>query len=128
MARDLAPLFSPRAIAVFGASADPRRLGSTVLRNLLASSFKGHVYPVGRSGGEVQGLTCLTSAEALPEGVDLAYLAIPAESIVETVRQCADRGVRAVIVGASGFAESGEEGKARQAALAQVVRETGVMV
>ena len=128
MAIDLSCLFAPRSVAVVGVSSDPARIGSMVLRHVLASGFDGQVYPIGRSGGEVQGLPCLTSVEELPDGVDVAFLAIPAEAVVSTVRQCAARGMKSVIVGASGFAESGEAGRARQEALTALARETGIRI
>jgi len=128
MSCDLDFLFAPRSVAVVGASADPKRLGSMVLKNVLDSGFGGPVHAVGRGGGEVLGLPCLPSVDLLPEGVDVAFLAVPAQATAETVRACAARGVRAVIVGAAGFAESGEEGRLRQDELSQIARDTGVRI
>ena len=115
----LDPLFRPRSVAVVGASADPSRIGGMVLANLRNSGFAGDIFAVSRSGA-IDGVHCVATVDALPHGIDLAFLAVPAEATPDAVRACAAAGMRAVIVGSAGYAESGPEGAARQAEIAAI--------
>lgn len=119
----LKPLFAPRHVAVIGASRTPGKRGHTVTRNLIRCGFEGGIYPVNPSGEDIEGLHCYRTITALPEAPDCAFIALPAEQSVEAVRQCATAGIRAVVVGSNGFAETGEpEGIAREAALAAIAQ------
>ena len=107
----------PRSIAIVGVSSTPGSAGRNALNNLVAGGYDGDIHLVSRSGAEVDGRTSVTSVSDLPEGVDLAILAVPAAAMAETVSACAERRVGVAIIFASGFAELGEEGKAAQDAL-----------
>ena len=125
--QSLRPLLRPNSIAIIGASRTPGKSGHSVVRNLVNGGFQGRIFPVNPAGGEIEGLRCYPSVAALPERADCAILVIPAADMVEAVRQCASAGVRTVIVGASGFAETGEsEDKQRQDALAVIARDAGM--
>ncbi len=125
--QSLRPLLRPNSIAIIGASRTPGKSGHSVVRNLVNGGFQGRIFPVNPAGGEIEGLRCYPSVAALPERADCAMLVIPAADMVEAVRQCASAGVRTVIVGASGFAETGEsEDKQRQDALAVIARDAGM--
>ncbi len=116
----------PRAVAIVGASRRPLSVGSALVRNLVEGGFGGFVYPVNRRGGEIQGLPAFRSVGELPEPVDLAVVATPANGVVEVARDCAGAGVRALVVITSDFAESGAEGAARQQDLLAVCRQSGM--
>jgi acetyl coenzyme A synthetase (ADP forming)-like protein len=116
----------PASIAVAGASRRPGTVGAEVLRNLLASPFAGPVFPVNRAAGTVQSLTAFPSVAEVPEEIDLAVLAVGAESTVDVARECAAKGARSLIVLSAGFAEDGPEGVGRQRELLAVCRETGM--
>lgn len=120
-------LFHPRSVAVVGASADPAKIGGMVLANVRASGFGGDVHAVSRGGG-IAGVNSVAAVEDLPHGIDLAFLAVPAEAAPETVRACAAAGLGGVIIGSSGFAESGEAGRARQDAVAAIAQESGMRI
>ena len=120
-------LFNPRNVAVVGASADPAKIGGMVLSNILNIGYRGGIYAVSRSGG-IEGTTSVTTIADLPADIDLAFLAIPAEVTPEAIKACATAGVGAVIVGSSGFAESGDEGKARQTEIAAAARAAGMHI
>ena len=125
----LRPLLQPKSIAIIGASRTPGKSGYRVLQNLINGGFPGRIFPVNPSASEIEGLTCFPSVAALPERADCAMLVIPASEMVEAVQQCADAGIRTAIVGASGFAETGEdEGIKRQAALADIARASGMRI
>lgn len=113
-------LFSPASIAVVGASRDPAKPGGLIFRYLLDADAR--VYPVNPSAPEVQGRPCFPSVEALPEPVDLAVVATPAAAAVDAVRACAARGVKAAVVVAGGFGETGAAGRALEEELRRIVR------
>lgn len=115
----LRPLFFARSIAVVGVSRDLWKTGTTMLRSLQRFGFAGPLYPIGRGGGQLLGLDVYQSVLDVPGPVDLACLFIPAVAMVGTLRECRQKGVRAVIAFTSGLSETGtEEGIALEAEIA----------
>ncbi|MQA83860.1 MAG: CoA-binding protein [Streptosporangiales bacterium] len=123
----LEAFFEPDAVALVGASDRDGLLGRP-LRYLTEFGYAGTVYPVNPRYTEMRGLPCFRSVTALPGPVDLAVLQIPAAKVVDTVAECGEAGIRAVIVLASGFAEIGHEGRRLQDRLQQAARSAGVRV
>ncbi len=124
-ATSLHPLFRPRAIAVVGASRDPRSPGGAVF-SALARSFPGPLYAVNRAAGTVAGRETLPSLSVLPGPVDLVVVAVPAGAVPAVARQGAACGARALLVLSSGFSEAGADGAALEAELVHVVRTSGM--
>lgn len=127
-ARSIARLLTPASVAVIGASREPGGVGQTVLRNLLAADFTGPVYPVHRQVRAVAGVRAYPSVTAIDGDVDLAVVAVPADSVIDVVKECAEKGVRGLIVVSSGFGETGAQGRARQDELARLARSYGLRV
>jgi acyl-CoA synthetase (NDP forming) len=124
----LQSLFDPASVAVVGASSDVTRIGGRVLDYLIRGGFKGPVIPVNPNHGTVQGLAAVPSIEALPQAVDVAVIALPVAATVKAVGAAAAKGVKGAIVFSSGFAETGEEGRAAEAELARIAREGGLRI
>ena len=122
----LAALFSPRSVAVIGASERPGSVGRTLLWNLIQSPFGGTVYPVNPRHHSVLGVRCCASVAEVPEPVDLAVIATPAASVPDRIAECVAAGVRAAIVISAGFREVGPEGLALEARLMAAVRGSGL--
>ncbi|MFN3285621.1 MAG: GNAT family N-acetyltransferase [bacterium] len=122
----LRPFFHPRGVAVVGASRRRGTIGGEIFHNLLQYGFEGPVYPVNPHAEVVQSVVSYPTVEAIPGPVDLAVVVVPAEQVVEVAWQCARKGVRALVVISAGFAEAGEEGRARQEELLRVCRATGM--
>ncbi|MBN9119419.1 MAG: acetate--CoA ligase family protein [Planctomycetes bacterium] len=122
----LLPFFRPNAVAVVGASRDPHAIGHRALDALIRSGFRGAIYPVNPKAAEVAGLRCYRSARDLPAPADLAVIAVPAPAVPRAVDDCAARGVRALVVLTSGFAEVGGAGVELQKALVEKVRGHGM--
>ncbi|WP_243451170.1 acetate--CoA ligase family protein [Sphingosinicella sp. CPCC 101087] len=114
----------PRSIAVVGVSSKPGTAGRTVLANLGLNSYAGGVHIVGRAEGEIDGRPVKQSIDDLPEGVDLAVFTLPAAGVKEALQACARRGVRAVTVFSSGFAEVGNH--AAQNELVAIANDAGI--
>ena len=110
----LSPLLEPRSVAIIGASPRPNTLGNNVVVNLRRFGYAGQIFPVHPSASEVAGLPAYRGFADLPERVDCAVIAVPAEKICAALEEGAARGLRAAVVFASGFAELGEEGRERQ--------------
>jgi acetyltransferase len=119
---NLDAIFRPAKIAVIGASDTPGNVGAAVLRNLAESGFEGTVHPVHPRHPTVLGRRAYPQVAALPERPDLAVICTPAPTVPGLVVECAELGIPGVIVISAGFREAGDEGRAREALLAQAVR------
>ncbi|MFB4265427.1 GNAT family N-acetyltransferase [Nonomuraea sp. GTA35] len=126
--RSIARLLTPGSVAVIGASREPGGVGQTVLRNLLAADFTGPVYPVHREVRAVAGVRAYPSVSEIDGDVDLAVVAVPAEGVLDVVKECAEKGVHGLVVVSSGFGETGDQGRARQDELARIARSYGLRV
>ncbi len=126
--RDLSPLLRPRSIAMVGASSDPSRGNGRTLRYLLEGGFDGSLFAVNPKRDEVQGLKSWPSISALPQPVDAAIVALPADGVLHALRECANAGTRSAIVFAGGFAEVGEAGRLAQAEMTKVARDAGMLL
>jgi acetyltransferase len=113
----LAPLFAPRAVAVVGASADPAKIGGSVLANLRAGGFAGRIVPVNRARATVQGLAAVRSLRDADGPLDVAVIAVPADDVLAALKDCVATGVRAAVVISAGFREAGATGRARETEL-----------
>lgn len=120
--------FAPRSVAVIGASAQAGKPGNVVVRNIRDNGFEGAVHLVNPRGGTIEGLPVVTAIAELPHGIDQAIVTLPAAATPQTVRDLAAKGIRAIVLAASGFAEVDEMGEALQAELDTAIRETGVRV
>jgi len=100
-------IFHPRSIAVVGASDNPEKFGSLCVANLLKAGFGGRIYPVNPGLSEVFGLKTYPSVGTIPDEVDLAIIAIPAELTVPAIEECVAKGIKGAIMLTSGFRELG---------------------
>jgi len=121
-------LFAPRAVAVIGASNRELTIGYRIIQNLLDFGYTGPVYPVNPKGGEIRGLKAYPSILDAPEPVDVAHIVIKNTLVPDCVRDCARKGVKAVIVNTAGFREIGAEGVMLEEQLVAIARETGIRV
>lgn len=112
-------LFKPQSVAVIGASADASKTSGRPIAYLQQHGFAGAIYPVNPRVNAINGLTCYSSIAALPAVPDVAMVLLGAERAEAAVRELAALGVKACIVLASGYAETGAAGAARQEALLQ---------
>lgn len=122
----LRPFFAPKSIAVIGASRDPAKPGHRIFMTILRQQFQGVVYPVNPLARQISGVKAYPTAADLPDPVDLAILAVPRDQVLATVDQCAQRGIRALIVLTAGFAERDDQGRVLQEALLARVRDHGM--
>lgn len=121
-------LLNPRSIAVVGAGRRAEAVGHRLLHNILTGGFAGSVFAVNAEAEQVQGLAGYARVSDISEPVDLAVLAVPPEAVLDVVGDCAEAGVRSLVVASGGFAETGPEGEERQAALLRIARTSGMRV
>jgi acetyl coenzyme A synthetase (ADP forming)-like protein len=125
VAASLTSFFTPRSVAVIGASRRRGSIGGELFRNVLAADFAGAAYPVNRSGEPVAGVRAYSSVEEIPEQVELAVICVPGAQVLDAAASCLQHGVRALCVISSGFAETGAEGRERQKQLLALARAHG---
>ncbi|MGR7026539.1 bifunctional acetate--CoA ligase family protein/GNAT family N-acetyltransferase [Geodermatophilus sp. URMC 62] len=126
--RSIARLLTPSSVAVVGASNDESKIGSVVLRNLLGYGFDGPVYPVNPGVRHVRGVPAYASIEAIPDDVDLAVLAVPADEVAGVVESCRRKRVRGLVVISGGFGETGPAGREAERRLVASARASGMRV
>ncbi len=118
--------FEPASVAVIGASRRPGSIGRIIVANLRRAGFRGPIHPVNPNAREVEGLRASADLASTPGRVDLAVIAVPAPSVERVITECADAGVRGVVVISAGFAEVGGEGAEAQRRLRALVRSAGM--
>ncbi|MBW2040315.1 MAG: CoA-binding protein, partial [Deltaproteobacteria bacterium] len=95
-------LFYPERVAVIGVSQRKENMGRDIVENLFRFHFDGEVFTVGRGGGVVFGRRVLASVEELPEGIDVAVILTPADTVPAIVDGCGRKGIRWAIVETGG--------------------------
>jgi acyl-CoA synthetase (NDP forming) len=126
--RDLQPLLRPQSVAVIGASSNPRKSGGLLFSNLLNGGFKGDLYPINPGAKEVMGQPAYPTISETPKKIDLAFVALPRDAVLNAVEECGRAGCRAVCIIAAGFSEVGELGKADQIKLKQIADQYGLLL
>ncbi|MCK4600474.1 acetate--CoA ligase family protein [Candidatus Bipolaricaulota bacterium] len=119
-------LFKPRSVAVIGASQNKAKIGYRIVENIVSHGYQGAIYPVNPKGGNVLGNKIYPELSQIPGEVDLAVIAIPARFVFDAVKDCAEKGVKHLVIITSGFSEVGntkEENK-----IVQFAREHGMRV
>lgn len=119
----LRPFFDPTGIAIIGVSTNPTKLGFGLARNLVQSGYKGAIHFVNPKGGRLLERPIHPNITAVPDPVDLAVLLIPAPLVPDALAECGERGIRAAIIAAGGFRETGAEGAALENACLRVARD-----
>lgn len=121
-------LFRPSSIAVIGASRTSHGIGSAVLQNLVTHRFRGAIYPIHPSGGELHGLRVYSSITQVPTDVDLVNIAVHRDKLTSVIEQCARKGVKFAVIHSAGFQEVGAEGAQLQKRLVSLANHHGIRV
>jgi acyl-CoA synthetase (NDP forming) len=118
--------FAPDSLALIGASNDPRKWGYRILNNIIIGGYQGRVYPINPAREEILGKKVYKNIAEIPEVPDFAVIVVPPPTIVEAVRDCVKKGIKAAVVITAGFAETGERGAALQAEMLSEARKGGL--
>jgi len=122
---EMRKLFYPDSIAVIGATSAEGKLGYNVFRNLLFHQFPGKLYPINPKSEQVQGVKAYRNITEVPDTVDLAIVLVPAAAAVAAIEDCCKKGVKIIVVETAGFAETGEDGKAAQERIREIITAHG---
>lgn len=121
-------LFSPRSVAVVGASTNLAKLGYMVLDNIIKHGYEGEVYPINPNAQEILGRTCYAKVSEVPGEVDLAVIVVPNAAVAEVMRDCGEKGIGAAIIITAGFREAGAEGRQMERDVISIAQEHGIRV
>ncbi len=119
-------LFTPRRIALVGASADQAKLASRPQRVLRRHGYDGTIVPINPARSEILGIKAYRSVRDVPGGVDHAFVMVPASAVPDVIADCCAAGVRVATIFTAGFAEADEAGKRRQDAMVAMAKNAGV--
>jgi acyl-CoA synthetase (NDP forming) len=121
-------LFDPRSIAIVGL---PRGLkaGKLFLLALLDQGYPGRIYPVNPKAEEIDGLKSYPSLSAVPDPVDLAIILTPHHIALPVIRECAEKGVKGIVLFTAGYKETGtDEGNSREKEIVRIAQSTGMRI
>jgi acetyl coenzyme A synthetase (ADP forming)-like protein len=124
-AHSLDAVFSPRSIAVVGASRNRNSIGFALLHNLVSNQFNGTIFPVNPHAQSIHSLKAYPTLADIPDPVDLAVIMVPRRLVQGIVEEALEIGVRGLVVITAGFAETGEEGAALERRVRDTVRGAG---
>ncbi len=124
----LETMFRPKSVAILGASTDENKIGGRPVRYLKHYEFDGPIYPINPNYPEVQGLKAYKSILDVAGGVDLALIALPTVAVLQAIRECVEKDVKAVVIFSSGFAETGDEGREAQLEIQRIADEAGMRI
>jgi acetyltransferase len=121
-------LFSPQSVAIIGASSDTSKFTGRTLKYLIKHGYQGKIYPVNPKYKELMGIPTYSGIADLPGPVDNAFIQIPNVNLLEVIRECAEKGIRAIIIHSAGFAETSDIGKMQQREIMEIARSKGIII
>jgi len=124
----LTSLFEPKSVAVIGASDKEHSVGGIIFKNILTSGYKGRLYAINPKHDTIQGEPAYKTIEEIGARVELAIIAVRAQSVPLIIEQCGRSGVRNVIVISSGFSESGHVGANIERKMLEIARSYNVRI
>ncbi len=120
--------FSPRSVAVIGATEAAGKVGRTLVWNLISSPFGGTVFPINARRASILGLKAYPSLADLPDVPELAVIATPAAGVPEIVEECVAAGVRGAIIISAGFKETGAAGVELERRILATAQRSGMRI
>ncbi len=119
-------IFSPKSIAIVGASQDSEKIASVILKNVTEGGFNGKVYPINPKYEEIQGRQAYADILQIKDHVDMVCIAIPYQFVESVVDQCVTKKVQSVVIITAGFKETGEEGKIIEERISQKLKNANI--
>ena len=123
---DLNIFFTPRSVAVIGATERPGSWGSAMMGNLLSRKYDGKIYPVNKQAERIFDVPAFKDVRKIPGPVDLAILTIPEQSVEEIIEACGEKQVKGIVIVTAGFGETSERGLDREKALGKLAHARGM--
>lgn len=117
----------PRSIALVGVSRHTGD-GTNVLENLLHYGYPGKLYPVNPNTSEILGVKTYPTVKDIPVKIDLAVIYAQRFLVPQLIKQCTEKGIKAIAVIAQGFSDADEEGDALQREMSRIALEGGARI
>jgi len=105
-------LFSPRAVALVGASGNLQKNTARPMRFMRKHGFAGQIYPINRTQSEIMGEKAYADLSELPGPIDHAFIMVASELVYPMIESCAKAGAKVITIYSDGFGETGPEGMA----------------
>ncbi len=121
-------LFSPRAVALVGASGNLQKNTARPMRFMRKHGFAGQIYPINRTQSEIMGEKAYADLSELPGPIDHAFIMVASELVYPMIESCAKAGAKVITIYSDGFGETGPEGMAEQNKLIARAKELGVRI
>jgi acetyltransferase len=120
--------FNPRSVAVVGASQNPATANFFLTANLINLKYTGKIYPVNPSADKILGLKAYPNVQSIEDEIDLVAISLPALKVAGILRECIAKKVKAIIITAGGFSETGANGKGLQEEMKQILKGSAIRV
>lgn len=119
-------IFSPRSLVVIGVSERLDNLARFIIANLRAFGYAGDLYAVGRRPGRIYDIPIVASLDEVPDGLDLAVILTPAETVPALVERCGQKNIFQIVIESGGFSEFSERGRQLEEELKGIARRYGI--
>jgi len=126
--KHLQHFFDPKAVAIIGASATYGKPGYMIVENLIKWGYKGKIYPINPSNGEILGLKVYENLKSIPEDVELVASLAPAKDTVKLIRDASEKGVRGIVIVSGGFSEAGGAGWSIEKEVVDTAYKNGIRI
>jgi acetyltransferase len=120
--RNLEHFFTPRSVAVIGASSRPGSVGATVLANLASGGFAGAIWPVNPKYQQLAGLEAYRDVAELPGCPGLAVICTPAATVPGIIAHLGELGCKAAVVLSAGLDAPGADGRSLRQAMLEAAK------
>ncbi len=122
-------IFNPGSVAVIGASDNPGKLGSHVMKSLTQGGYPGRIYPVNPGKNEIMGIKTYPSLSQVPDTIDLSIIVLPAEQVPKIIKECGEKGIQGIVLITAGFKEiEDRRGKALQTEIKELADQYGIKI
>ncbi|NHI91486.1 MAG: CoA-binding protein [Candidatus Lokiarchaeota archaeon] len=125
---DLDMFFKPKSVAIIGVSRETRKFGHVIFQNFLESNINAKIFPINPQVDKIMGYKCYKSIIDVPDEVDLVVNALSRKFAIQIMKECAQKGVRGVIIIAGGFSETGQEGKNIESEVLKIAKENNIRI
>jgi acyl-CoA synthetase (NDP forming) len=122
-------MFNARSVAIVGASDNEGKLGFHIMKSLIQGRYSGSIFPINPGKREILGMRSYPSLMHVPEMVDLCVISLPSGLVPEIIRNCAEKGVKGIVLVTAGFREIEDESGGRlQDEITYIADEAGIPV
>lgn len=126
--KEFEPVFSPKSVAIIGASRNPSKLGYQSLKALIEAGYVGKIYPINPNAENVGEYKSYPSVLDVPDPIDLVIISLPPNGVLDAVKECAKKRVKGLVIFASGFKELDEQGAQTEREMVRICNEAGIKI